>query len=659
MAHRKAGKRLRFGLLGRVTLALFAVGLLPLGIASYRLVALNRESMSIQILRTHAVAARTSAVRVSAFIESLRGTIDALTHNPEFYRDPVSQTAQGLLAGLLQGQPIVVGVVVEDAEGAELLRVQDRNFATLVDRALDVAGSTWPAHLNARGGLWLRLDAPLPDEAGTIRVVADARTLGDVAQADELGEDAALTLASRDGGVVAGAGGLANLESFPPELVAAARTRRLSGASRFGSGDDAVLGAYAPVTGTDWFAMSYQPAEQAELAAREAQLQSLWAIAGSLALTGVITGIAYRSVVKPLRDLVRAQGRVAGVGAASDGDELQQLQESFAALERQLDDRAQLDKVFLGRYQVIAAIAEGGMGAVFKGRDPKLKRDVALKTIRVSGETLAARAGKIQQLLHEAVTIARFSHPNIVSVFDVEDAPERAFIAMEFVDGLSLERYLAQEGALTSKQVVPLGLGIARGLAAAHEHAVIHNDVKPANILLGYQGSIKVTDFGIAGAITAETKEDIVFGTPGFVPPETIRGQGYDMRGDLFALGAVLYECLTGRPAFRGRTTRKVLIDTLTREVEPPSRVHLDVPKELDAIVLSLLNRDPERRPESAGVVVEKLRRLAVARDWHWSPPLHDDDVRWSKLSTTRLQPLATRSDVVLDASRKLEKRAS
>ena len=552
MAHRKLGKRLRLGLLGRVTLALFAVGLLPLGIASYQLVRLNRESMSDQILRTHAVAARTSAVRVSAFIESLRGTIDALAHSPEVYLDPKSRTAQQLLAGLLRGQPIVVGVVVEDDRGAELLRVQARDFAALVDRVLDVAGSTRPAHLNARGGLWLRLDAPLPGEAGMLRVVVDARTLGEIAQADELGEDAVLTLASRDGGVIAGTGGFASLDSFPPELVAAARTRRLSGASRFGVGDDAVLGAYAPITGTDWFAMSYQPAEQAELAARQAQRQSLWAIAGSLALTGLITGVAYRSVVRPLRQLVKAQGRVAGVSVASGGDELQQLQESFAALERQLDDRAQLDKVFLGRYQVIATIAEGGMGAVFKGWDPKLKRDVALKTIRVSGETPAARAGKIQQLLHEAVTIARFSHPHIVSVFDVEDAPERAFIAMEFVDGLSLERYLAQQGALTSKQVVPLGLGIARGLAAAHEHAVIHNDVKPANILLGYQGSIKVTDFGIAGAITAEAKEDIVYGTPGFVPPETIRGEGFDLRGDLFALGAVLYECLTGRRPFGG-----------------------------------------------------------------------------------------------------------
>ena len=155
--------------------------------------------------------------------------------------------------------------------------------------------------------------------------------------------------------------------------------------------------------------------------------------------------------------------------------------------------------------------------------------------------------------MREAVTAARFSHPNVVAVYDVEESPEGAYIAMELVEGISLERLLLQRGRLRPAEVIPLGAAIARGLAAAHARDIVHRDVKPANVMLGRDGSIKVTDFGIADLIAASVRADgLVFGTPGYLPPEALRGAGHNRAGDLFALGVVLYECLAGVKPFGG-----------------------------------------------------------------------------------------------------------
>jgi serine/threonine-protein kinase len=260
------------------------------------------------------------------------------------------------------------------------------------------------------------------------------------------------------------------------------------------------------------------------------------------------------------------------------------------------------------------------MGLVFRGWDPSLKRSVALKTLRLDRFVgLDQRQAMISRLLDEAVTVARFSHPNIVAVYDVAHGSETAFMAMEYVDGISLADLLEGVGTLNVEQALALGYGIASGLAAAHEHRVVHHDVKPGNVLLGRQDSVKVTDFGVSQMITVLAKErDKVFGTPGYLPPEALLNEGYEETGDLFGLGAVLYQSLTGEPAIRGRNIHQIMLNTVRGPITPPHQIVPEIPRELEELVLRLLARAPTERPQSAAEVARIFQELAgeVPR-WH------------------------------------------
>jgi HAMP domain-containing protein len=446
-----------------------------------------------------------------------------------------------------------------------------------------------------------------------------------------------------------------SLAPFPQSLVDAALAGRVAGAGRFhGRGGEEVLGAYAPVPAAGWAVLSSQPARVAEAVAARLLRRSALALAAALLLIALLLALAWAAVVRPIRDLAREQRELAKAGPATAGrDEIDDLRRSFEALRRGLDERRALDDVFLGRYQVIELLATGGMGAVFRGWDPKLQRAVALKTLRLGGDLPAdKRAQRIDQLVREAVTAARFSHPNVVAVYDVEDAPEGAYIAMELVVGVSLERLLLHRGRLRPDEVIPLGAAIAHGLAAAHARDIVHRDVKPANVMLGRDGSIKVTDFGIADLIAASARaEGLVFGTPGYLPPEALRGSGHDRAGDLFALGVVLFESLSGVKPFGGHEVSDVIQNTLFGNVRPLApRVQGELPAELESLVLQLLDRDPARRPANAGAVAAELDRLATERGLRWqleetaSPPGTGDAPAYTELTleaqwlpTTRL----------------------
>ena len=213
------------------------------------------------------------------------------------------------------------------------------------------------------------------------------------------------------------------------------------------------------------------------------------------------------------------------------------------------------------------------MGAVFRGLDPRLRRPVALKTLRLGGGDLLPdkRRQRIEQLVQEAVTGARFSHPNVVAVYDVEESPEGAFIAMELVDGASLERVLLRRGRLSPREVIPLGAGIARGLAAAHQRDIVHRDIKPANVMLGHDGSIKVTDFGIADLVAAATRaEGLVFGTPGYLPPGgAARRRARPVRRPLRPRGAALRVPGGGAAVRRHRRAGPGADDAVRRRSQP------------------------------------------------------------------------------------------
>ena len=322
-------------------------------------------------------------------------------------------------------------------------------------------------------------------------------------------------------------------------------------------------------------------------------------------------------LIKPFEPeelVLRIERLVARRPAAGVGDP--------ANLQRSLMDRQVVGQLYLGRYKALEVVGEGAMGMVFRGWDPLLKRPVALKTLRFERLTGAEDRGDLVSLLfQEAVTIARISHPHIVGVFDVGHGDETAFIAMEYVDGVSLADLLQDRGTLSHRQVVALGLGIARGLAAAHGHNIVHHDVKPGNVLLGFNGSIKVTDFGVAQLGTSlARRQEKIFGTPGYLPAETLTNKGYTEQGDLFGLGAVLYLALTGRHAIPGKKIHHLVLNTLEGKVRPPEELVPEVPAALSALILDLLARDLAQRVKTATEAIARLEAM-VTDDHRWQPP--------------------------------------
>lgn len=622
--------RFRIGLLGRVALALAAVGLLPLAIASVRLLRMNQDAMVEQVLRTHVVAAQSAAERVGAFLATRESLARGAAESPEL-DDAGSPGARQLLIGNLQAWSDlgVLGIAVLDSQGREALRAQLRGEEqrAAVAAALAVPGAPRGVTVTGRDPLVLRIAAPLAG-GGSLALICDGSPLLDMVRPAELGDQADLVVADR--GVPGGrmvTGSVTSLADLPRELLDLGLSGRVDGAGRFRKGEEAVLGAYAPVPGQGWVVLSSQPTRVAEAVAGRMRREAGWAVGLAALLIAGLSAAAWLTLVRPIRELVVAQRDLAGLDAGpgagavpAGGDEIADLRRTFDVLKRSLAERKALDDVFLGRYQVMVALGSGAMGSVFRGWDPRLQRPVALKTIHLGAELEPERRKNLlDTLTREGVALARLSHPNVVAVYDLEDAPEGAFIAMELVDGPNLEKLLWKRGRLTAEEVVPLGAAIARGLAAAHAQEIVHRDVKPANVLLGDDGSIKVTDFGIAGFLTAASQDaGTVFGTPGYLPPESLMGQGHGKGGDLYALGVLLYRCLSGVMPFAGHAVEDVLRSTLFGSVKPLSERLPAIPPELDSLVLHLLERDPSRRPANAAAVAAELDRLAAARGLVW-----------------------------------------
>jgi serine/threonine-protein kinase len=613
-------ERFQLGLLGRISLALVVVALLPLGAASFRLLGMSRDAMSEQVLRTHAVAARTAAARTEAFLAARRAAATLAAGSPALADGGQGPAATELLAALLQATPGAAAVSLRTPAGEEVMRAQRPELAVEAAAALTVEPAAELAVTRHGGAPWLRLEVPLPDGRGRLQLVCDLAPLAAELRPEELGEHAAMAVVDRRGAVVVGPS--AATTAFPASMLAAARSGRIAGASRFGGDvgdDDAVLGAYAPVASAPWVVLSRQPAAVAESTARALRGRTLIALAFAVALALATTAAARQTIVRPLRALVAAQQRLAGTsGRALAGGEIAQLEASFVELERRLREREALDEVFLGRYQVQAVVGEGAMGTVFRAWDPALERPVAIKTVRFD-RTLASERAELQvRLLGEAVTAARLTHSNVVGVYDVQQSPGVAFLAMEYVDGVSLERHLNARGHLPAAEAVAVAQGIARGLAAAHQRGVVHQDVKPANVLLGRDGAVKVVDFGISQVIGACRHQDAdepgtLVGTPGFMAPEMLRGGGPPVpAGDLFALGVTLYRMLTGAMPFGGRSVGDVLQRTLRVEPPPPGALAPESPSELDELVMSLLEKDPARRCPSAEEALCRLEALAA-----------------------------------------------
>lgn len=258
-----------------------------------------------------------------------------------------------------------------------------------------------------------------------------------------------------------------------------------------------------------------------------------------------------------------------------------------------------------GRYQLTAHVARGGMADVFEAGDLMLDRQVAVKILHpqfASTETFVARFRK------EAQAAANLAHPNIVSIYDWGEDNGTYFIVMELIRGRSLRDILKKEGILLPRRAAEIAVEVASALEVAHRNRVIHRDNKPGNILLATDGTVKVTDFGVARAWDDSqelTRTGSVIGTATYFSPEQARGESADGRSDIYSLGVVLYEMLTGRPPFSGETPVSVAYQHVASEPPAPSLLNPDVPAELDAIVGKALQKNPADRYQSA----DQIRR--------------------------------------------------
>lgn len=262
----------------------------------------------------------------------------------------------------------------------------------------------------------------------------------------------------------------------------------------------------------------------------------------------------------------------------------------------------------LGRYEIDSLLGEGGMGRVYKARDPLIDRTVAIKTLGVELEGGELAAFK-ERFLREARTAGRVNHPNVVTIFDVgESAEGTAFITMEYVEGRTLRAVLDAGAPLPVAESCRIGARVAEALAAAHRHGIVHRDVKPPNIMIGADGTVKLMDFGIARLPDGmRTKTGLIVGSPSYVAPEQIVGRGADKRSDIFALGVVLYEMLTGVPPFRKDSVTDLLNAIVGERHAPPSAHNHRVPAVFERLLARALAKHPDDRYQDATELARDL----------------------------------------------------
>ncbi len=253
-------------------------------------------------------------------------------------------------------------------------------------------------------------------------------------------------------------------------------------------------------------------------------------------------------------------------------------------------------RVLSGRYELSHLVARGGMAEVYRARDQLLDRPVALKVLFPE---LSVDRSFVERFRREAQAAANLSHPNIVPVFDWGEDNGTYFIVMEFVDGRALSSILRTAGPLHPDRAAEIAADVAGALAYAHRHGVVHRDVKPGNVLITEEGTIKVTDFGIARAVNTEeslTQTGAVMGTATYFSPEQAEGMGVDSRSDIYSLGVVLFEMVTGRPPFLGDTPVAVASKHVREHPPAPREVNPGVPPDLEAIILKCLAKSPDHR---------------------------------------------------------------
>ena len=266
------------------------------------------------------------------------------------------------------------------------------------------------------------------------------------------------------------------------------------------------------------------------------------------------------------------------------------------------------DGIFLGkRYEVLSKIGAGGMADVYKGKDTKLNRFVAIKVLKKEYREDADFVRKFQS---EAQAAAGLMNPNIVNVYDVGEDRGLYYMVMELVEGITLKDYIERKGRLSHKEVISIAIQMCTGIGAAHAAGIIHRDIKPQNVIISKDGKVKVTDFGIAKSVTSNTISSNAMGSVHYTSPEQARGGFSDAKSDIYSIGITLFEMVTGQVPFDGDSTVSVAIKHLQEEITPPSELVPDIPYSLEQIILKCTQKNAERRYKSTEELIRDLKTI-------------------------------------------------
>src|SRR6058998_1404392 len=267
-----------------------------------------------------------------------------------------------------------------------------------------------------------------------------------------------------------------------------------------------------------------------------------------------------------------------------------------------------IDSVFDGRYRIIRKLGAGGMANVYLAEDQELGRRVAIKIL---DDRHAADNSFIDRFRREAKNAAGLSHPNIVSIYDRGDSEGTYYIAMEYLSGRSLKELIVSRGPTPVRIAIDYTCQILAAIGYAHRHGIVHRDIKPHNVLVSPEGRLKVTDFGIARSGASQmTEVGSIIGTAQYLSPEQARGSPVDQTSDLYSVGVVLYEMLTGQVPFTGDTPLEIAMKHLSEVPKPPSELRPEVPHDLDLVVVRALAKDPADRYQSAEEMSADLKRI-------------------------------------------------